>query len=801
MRTRRVLFLSALVISVATAASPPDNDPARAAQPLSDGVPEVAVVRLRELLAHSLPPAEQAAAKAKLAEALLAAGAAEEALPLFEPTPATAFLRAQALAALQRWSEALPLYQEAATQPPHQGEARFGAAEAARALGHREEALRWLSAAAADPRWRSRANVRSAALLLDDGKIDEAARLLEHTDAKTAGERREKRFLRGRVAVARGDRDRAIELFQSVLKSPEGASHSLIIATLLATADLNLQAKSPDNGVRALEEFIEHHPGDPNLAAVFDKLRQLYAAQRHPSRTELARWANDAAQPRRALAQWSLARMQQRMNDSEAALATYERLRSAPPSYPPLAEAYLDYARLLIDRRRFDEATAVLLEARALHPAPALTRQLDFTAGEAEFRARRWHNAAQNFLAAAGEESGEAPRFDAAMAWLEAGEPQRAEATVQDTESRGAVMLEEALLQAARRDPKAANLLRNFLHEFPEHPRRAEAWVALAELAYHAAPPRIEEAETCLARADQSHPGEGAKSRADYLRVWIADASADPGKANVIARATEFLQAHAGSKFASDVRMKLAEAYYRRQDFASAQTQFELLAQQNPTAPLVEQALFFAAESASKTMSAGSLDHALALLNEVVKRDGEMKWPARNEQALIERRIGRSHDAIAIYDEVLAGAAQPPEKREALCGKADTLYEMGAGDPAKYQVARALYEQLAGEEGAPALWKNQALVKAALCLEKSNDRAQALETLYRVIEQETRPDRPPEFFWFYKAGFNAARLLEEQAKWAAAASVYQKLAQAGGDRSDEAKSRLAQLRLEHFLWP
>ena len=38
--------------------------------------------------------------------------------------------------------------------------------------------------------------------------------------------------------------------------------------------------------------------------------------------------------------------------------------------------------------------------------------------------------------------------------------------------------------------------------------------------------------------------------------------------------------------------------------------------------------------------------------------------------------------------------------------------------------------------------------------------------------------KPREFFWYYKAGFNAARLLEEQQKWDSAAVIYQKLAAA-----------------------
>jgi len=68
-----------------------------------------------------------------------------------------------------------------------------------------------------------------------------------------------------------------------------------------------------------------------------------------------------------------------------------------------------------------------------------------------------------------------------------------------------------------------------------------------------------------------------------------------------------------------------------------------------------------------------------------------------------------------------------------------------------------------------------------------------------VLDEGTRPDRPHEFFWFYKAGFNAGQLLEADAKWESAAAVYEKLVAAGGTRSDEARERLDRLRLEHFL--
>ena len=82
-------------------------------------------------------------------------------------------------------------------------------------------------------------------------------------------------------------------------------------------------------------------------------------------------------------------------------------------------------------------------------------------------------------------------------------------------------------------------------------------------------------------------------------------------------------------------------------------------------------------------MGAGSLDHALALLDQVVKLNGDLKWAARNEEAAIERRLGKNREAQALYDEVLKNNAKPAERREALCGKGDIFYEMGASGRAK----------------------------------------------------------------------------------------------------------------------
>jgi outer membrane protein assembly factor BamD (BamD/ComL family) len=788
-----------------------------AVRPLDEGIPQVAVMRLRNILKRDLGPEDRKTVSAKLGEALLAAGDAEQALkvlqdPALNDLAAIPLWRAQALASLQRWPEALALYQKVAAQSRSlfRSTALFGQAEALRALNRSDEALEAYARLLGDQQWNDRAQLRSIELLLDKNDIPGARRILDKARPAPLSDKKEKRYLQGRLEAQLNHHERAIELYQTILRRPEGATRAVLIATLCAVAESHLQLQTPETGDDPLEEFIEHHPTDPALPVVFEKLDQLYRAERQASTQELSRWTNDPAQPRRALAQWFLARAELRAGRREAALRAYTSLREGGVPLPALAQGLFEFAQFEIDERHFTEALAILNDARAQRPSAPWQDRITLLMARVYYLARQFDKAGETFEQVANNSPGlrRDSLLNASLAWLQQNDRDRFLADTRELasggsteETQGDLLLEEGLTQAAHGNNKAAQALENFVRQFPRHKRVAEAWVALAELAFHGAPPRFDEARRNLEKARNSSPNPVALERADYLAIWIEDATPDSDAGKVIAGATEFLRKYPSSAFLADVRMKLAETYYRRQDFPNSQTQFQILAQENPRGPFTERALFFAAKSATQSMAPQSLDRALVLLDEVVKKNGELKWAARNEQAGIERKLGKNQDAATLYDEVLQGNARPEEKREALCGKGDIFYEAGEADRANYQRAIEIYDQLAAQKEAPVFWRNQALFKKGICLEKLGDRENSLATFYKIIEEENRPDRPQrEFFWYYKAGFNAARLLEDDSKWQPAAVVYQKLATAGGARSDEARSRLARLRLEHFLW-
>src|SRR6266542_3830588 len=280
-----------------------------------------------------LTPFARAAAE-KLAEAQVAAREPEDTLVLLadgrvRELPWARFWRAQAFAGLKRWADALPLYEELATHEgsPFREAATFGAAEMLRALGKREEALRKLNLLLHDKEWAIRAQLRAAELSIEMADAANAQRLLEEMKPRSVAERRERRLLRGRLELILQRPERAIGMFQAVLKRPEGAAHATLIAALFGIAEAHLQLKTPEAGDDIIEQFVDLHPADPDLPLLFAKLDELYRAEHKPSRNELEKWVRRPEEPRRTFARWYLARLEIRGGRSDRARQLFSDLR------------------------------------------------------------------------------------------------------------------------------------------------------------------------------------------------------------------------------------------------------------------------------------------------------------------------------------------------------------------------------------------------------------------------------------------------------------------------------------------
>ncbi|MBE7210454.1 MAG: tetratricopeptide repeat protein, partial [Gluconacetobacter diazotrophicus] len=544
------------------------------------------------------------------------------------------------------------------------------------------------------------------------------------------------------------------------------------------------------------------------------------------------------------------------------------------PKSPWRARALLDLAAQRLGQGRPNAARLALDVARPLVDAlPAMAAGLDGDASEADHTpatAATWRteidaldaevSLAQNDGAGAARRfqtvaerlgtgpQAEAAAFDAVLGWLRAADAERFAADKEAFAARfpgsplaGEFPLEEGLARAGRTPAAdaagrrhAAASLREFLRANPDGPRAAEAHIALAELAFERPHPAVSLALRELAApdlrlvtndaapstADPATPAE--RDRAAYLAIWLADAPGTSRDADhAIALAKKFLTERPDSTLVPEARMKLGEMYFQREDYPDAQTQLELLAENAPDSALAEPALYLAGVSATMSGSAAGLDKALTLFGRAARRNGPFRLRAQLQQADVRNRLGKSRDALAVYDDVLAATANngAPLKDEdlearcaALCGRGQTLVTLAsaASGEAKdlLREAVAAFGQLAGQPGASLFWQRQALTLKGEALEKLGDTDAALaayDDALGVPEPASSGPAatvtpPPEWTWFYRAGRDAALLLEKRAQWEAAIAVYEKVAAANGPMKSEFENLLSRRRLEHFVW-
>src|SRR4029077_5939133 len=131
------------------------------------------------------------------------------------------------------------------------------------------------------------AQLRAAELHIEMADASNAQRLLTEMRPTSVAQRRERRVLRGRLELILQRPERAIGMFQALLKRPEGTPHATLIAALFGIADAHLQLNTPAAGGDLLEQIIDGHPADPDLPLLFAKLDELYRAEHKPSRSEL----------------------------------------------------------------------------------------------------------------------------------------------------------------------------------------------------------------------------------------------------------------------------------------------------------------------------------------------------------------------------------------------------------------------------------------------------------------------------------------------------------------------------------
>lgn len=781
-----------LLIPTIAHAAPLDE----AQEALDNGFPQVALVKIEQQIPSIGFPGADAEASLLYARALIEAGQSEAAADLITSSgipsgPARDFWLAQALAANGDWLKASQGYASAArvSDFEFQKEAAIGNARMLKNLGKLEEAASALAPAA---NWPT-GTITSSALLdlaeiqLDQKKLTAARACLERIPAERTSQNSRKTILLAKAAAQEENDDLVLSLLASM--APVNADMAVSAITLQATALQRLSRGAEAETL--LEEFIAAHPSVPGLKELFASLDEIYSGATSPSSSELKRWSNDPEPNlRQKLATYYLARFEARQKTPDNALALLERLASDPASNPLAQETLFELAALRIRLNRNDEALSLL-------PPAGSSPHTDFLRGLAQSR-KGDHAAASTAFTSAATSSDltESALFNAALCQLFAGiTPNTALAELAkkfpSSPRIPAFRMQEAFHLARQGDPRTESTLQA-LARSPAPGIASRASLALAEWKYQQLDYLGADAE--LRRiSTQAEPAREAA-----LKVFLTDDGNPANTEKAIATAHTFLGAYQNTESEASIRMKLGELLYRQGDFATARVELETLARKFPDSDYDEPALFLAAQSVSRIPSATAPDEAILLFEEVASANGALAAQARLEQASLIAAQGKPLEANLVLDKILSSNPPSDTRATALIEKGKNLYSLGDNDPANYRAAIEVWKQIAAEHPSNPAWRNEALTRIGTALEKTGDLNTAVATYYDVFKPTAQA--PAEFFWFYKAGFAAARILESTQKWPEAIRVYETLAATDGPRSLEAKNRIKQLRLEHFLW-
>jgi outer membrane protein assembly factor BamD (BamD/ComL family) len=377
-----------------------------------------------------------------------------------------------------------------------------------------------------------------------------------------------------------------------------------------------------------------------------------------------------------------------------------------------------------------------------------------------------------------------------------------AETTLPSQDSSIDLDLDSTLELAAKGRPEAEAELKRITQKQPPHPRAIEAWLALAELAILRVPADFRLADQAFKMAE-SWPGitEAQRQRAITTRLWQLDRQ---GQLKALTEVgAQFLAKWPMANQAAEVRMKVADAFFRLENFAAARTEFELVAKNHPHSPYTDTALYFAGMSAVSMMSDEGRATAITLWQEVAAKKGPLSIAARQQQALAKRRSGQEVEALKMLDALLKEPSLSRELQRSLtCEKAEILMLLGKEEVLQLNTAIQVLQEALHHDDLPYQWRARLGYTLAVALNSAGRDLEALESCYDVVKSTgyTGPADPAEFRWFYRAGFFGIELIEAEKQWEAAARLAETLAQSKGDRAAEAKERATKIRLEHFLW-
>ena len=760
--------------------------------------------------------------------------------------------KAEALASLGRYQDADEALAEIAAIHPHYNGIQLTRARILLALERVTDALDLLVKASQSQSLeiRNASNLLASEIHIDLGQYEIANATLEKIDGQNPSAAKLKEYLEARLALSEGKTTEAISSFQSLITAPNNLSEQIFHACILGKADAQAASNQREDAIATLEQYIEDYPDSLLLESAFSRLSALLPddlAEDSPSLVKLRTWSGDKPQPddtlyisgesiatlgpyqpdstshddlaSLALYHRALLLARTKNPDKQAlAMALLARLRSqhANSSLPP-SEVYLklssasllDTAYLHLKQNQPDQATFTLSVMEKVAFSPRLKSQASYLRGLLLNDQNKPEEALSAFDYArqsASADIANASTLNAAMMALKSSDLTTFDhiaSSSQNSEIRASLLLEQSLWKCSQQDPLGRSELESFIINHPDHPRENEARLALAASSVMISPPDI-----IL-----------AKAQLEIIAPLLTDAENQFKITKILIRAEELTPnwlaaAEAAKKFTTNFQndpnvpsllLKQGEAYFHNEDYNKARRILQDVPEKYPDSPFSIYASFYAAMSARLGGTAQSREECIAMFQKIIDSGHPLARESRIQQSRVLIDLRQYSEAEQCLEPLLKSEDTPASlQRAAGVLMADCLHRQGSGDPAKYEQAIKIYDQLLAAESLPLAWKNRLHFLRGQTYEGMSRPGDAFGSYYDVLILGNAPsqDAPhvEEWYWFYRCGFKALSMLEGEKRWEAAVKLARRMASFSGYRAEEAAKRANSLAKNHMIW-
>jgi len=672
------------------------------------------------------------------------------------------------------------------------------------------------------------ARLLRSSLLLEEEKMEEATALLQTVDADIPSLQKRKIYLQARLAMAAGDFALAEQNFERLINDPTHLTEALYRSTVLGRGDVLHELEKDSEAVNLLLNYIESQPDNPFLDPFFSRLLGWSAstpALRSLLKTRLATWAAESAPPQGfllgaasmptpatrsnlgayALFHYALLLAEQNDPDSVAqARSLLNHLRLGYPTHPLFSLSLLETGRLFLAEKKPKRSLAALAALAAVAKSPALQSSAAELTARVEFAQGDFAEAAGAFARARANLQADDNHYTAVnhgLSLLEAAADSEFEgllSSLEGTEAARTLALEQAIVLATRKDPRAPALLDSYLRQYPDDsPRIVEARLALAEISLAIEPRDLSMTLAQLDSIETSKLSQPFALRHLLARLRLAELVGDWDSA--ISEATAYLRAH-DTPTDSGVLLKLGEAYYLSGLYNQSRIQFLLAAEQSANVTQKEVARFYAAKAALQVGTEEARNGAIGLFEEVAKSESLLSVDARLHLARAQLDATNPEDAIRTLAPLSDNADIGQPHIDALLLLAEAYRISGEADD--LDQCLEVYDTLLKRDDLDYSFNSRVHFLKGLTLEQMRRPGDALDSYYRVINVRNLEEGKPikAWKWYYDCGFRALSLLEEGKRWRSAFGVARTLAESGGPRAAEAAKRAQALQLGHMIW-